>query len=243
MPIWDDVVTDLDRVVYASYERPLPVLHRPALLFIDYYNAVFGDHPEPLPEAMERFPSSCGLAGWEALPHAERLLAAARGLDVPVFYTTGETRPEAGRGKVRATKRQSAEPFDGARGSPEWGMQIVESLRPLPGEAVIYKQRASGFFGTPLVSHLVQLGVDGLIVAGESTSGCVRASVVDAYSYGFPVLLVGEATFDRSQISHKINLFDLHHKYAWVVGVETAVAAMKGSSTEALDRLGVAGVR
>lgn len=232
MPIWDDAITDLDRLIYAAYERPLPQPKRPALLFIDYYNSVFGDHPEPLPEAMERYPSSCGLAAWEALPHAERLLAAARRSDIPVFYTTGETRPEAGRGKVRATKRQSA-------GSLEWGMQIVDSLRPQDGDVVIYKQRASGFFGTPLVSHLVQMGIDGLIIAGESTSGCVRASVVDAYSNGFPVLLVGEATFDRSVISHKINLFDLHHKYAWVVDTNTAIEAMEkaGPLPEALEGL------
>ena len=217
---WDDVITALDRTLYASYDRPLPEPRRPALLFIDYYNAVFGDRPEALPEATERFPSSCGLAAWEALPSAERLLGAARRLGVPVFFTTGETRPEAGRGKVRATKRESV------NSDPVWGATIVESLTPQPGETVIYKQRASGFFGTPLVSHLVQLGVDGLIVAGESTSGCVRASVVDAYSYGFPVLLVEEATFDRSLISHKINLFDLHHKYAWVVKEAVALQAM-----------------
>ena len=225
---WDEVITDLDRQIYAAYERPLPQPKRPALLFIDYYNAVFGDRPEPLPQAMDRFPSSCGLAGWEALPHAERLLATARRYRIPVFYTTGETRPEAGRGKVRATKRE------GVNSDPEWNAAIVRSLQPAPDDTVIYKQRASGFFGTPLVSHLVQLGIDGLIVAGESTSGCVRASVVDAYSYGFPVLLVEEATFDRSLITHKINLFDLHHKYAWVVKADVAINAMAEAAGQIL---------
>jgi maleamate amidohydrolase len=84
---------------------------------------------------------------------------------------------------------------------------------------VITKQRASAFYGTPLTAHLTQLGVQTLIVCGESTSGCVRASAVDAYSHGYHVVLVEECCFDRSPLSHKINLFDLHHKYADVMHV------------------------
>lgn len=218
--IWDDVVTDQDRAVYGSaYARPLPQPRRPALLLIDYYNAVFGDRPEPVLEALPRFPSSCGLAAWEALPFAERLVAAARQSGAPIFYTTGETRFEARPELAAATKRKG-----GAKSS--WDMAIVESHSPQTGDTVVYKQRASSFFGTPLSAHLVQLGVDGLVVAGESTSGCVRASVVDAYSHGFPVLVAGEATFDRSLLSHKVNLFDMHQKYAWVVKTATAVAAL-----------------
>ena len=89
---------------------------------------------------------------------------------------------------------------------------------------VITKQRASGFFGTPLQAHLQQLGIRTLIVCGESTSGCVRASAVDAYSLGFHVVLAEECCFDRSPISHKVNLFDLHHKYADVMHVDDIVA-------------------
>jgi maleamate amidohydrolase len=85
---------------------------------------------------------------------------------------------------------------------------------------VIFKERASGFFGTPLVAHLTQLGVDSLIVCGESTSGCVRASCVDAYSFGYHVSIVEECVFDRSPLSHKVNLFDLHHKYSDVMKLE-----------------------
>ncbi len=229
--VWDDVISDLDRMVYGAYERPLPRVRRPALLLIDWYNSVLGDRPEPLPQALERFPSSCGLAGWEALPVAERLLAAARESGVPVFYTTGETRAEARPHDVSATKRVSSR---GSVRDPGWYMEIVEPLRPRPGEIVIYKQRASAFFGTALISHLVQLGVDGLVVSGETTSGCVRASVVDAYSYGLPVLLVEEGAFDRSAISHKINLFDMGHKYAWCVHEETGVETLRSASLAAV---------
>ena len=87
--------------------------------------------------------------------------------------------------------------------------------------------RASAFFGTPLIAHLTQLGVQSLIVCGESTSGCVRASVVEAYSYGFHVVLAEECCFDRSPLSHKINLFDMHHKYADVIGVDSVEAHLQ----------------
>ena len=93
---------------------------------------------------------------------------------------------------------------------------------------VITKQRASAFYGTPLTAHLTQLGIQTLIVCGESTSGCVRASSVDAYSNGFHVVLVEECCFDRSMLSHKINLFDLHHKYTDVMKVGEVEAHLNG---------------
>ena len=92
-------------------------------------------------------------------------------------------------------------------------MPSVRSSSRSRSDVVITKQRASVFFGTPLVAHLTQLGVQTLIICGESTSGCVRATAVDAYSHGFHVVLVEECCFDRSILSHKVNLFDMHHKY------------------------------
>src|SRR5207302_5872896 len=100
--------------------------------------------------------------------------------------------------------------------------------KPPAGDVVITKQRASVFFGTPLVAHLTQLGVQTLIVCGESTSGCVRASVVDAYSHGLHVALVEECCFDRSLLSHQVNLFDMHHKYADVLHAEEVIAHLEG---------------
>src|SRR5947209_5842079 len=101
---------------------------------------------------------------------------------------------------------------------------IKEEFAPMPGELVVYKERASGFFGTPLIAHLRKVGADSLIILGESTSGCVRASTVDAYSYGFHNVVVEECTYDRSMLSHKVNLFDLHHKYADVMHIEEVLA-------------------
>src|SRR5690349_12709309 len=101
---------------------------------------------------------------------------------------------------------------------------IRPEFKPQPQDVVITKQRASVFFGTPLIAHLTQLGVQTLIICGESTSGCVRATAVDAYSLGFHVVLVEECCFDRSLLSHKVNLFDLHHKYADVMKIDEVVA-------------------
>src|SRR5262249_36956758 len=104
---------------------------------------------------------------------------------------------------------------------------------PEPSDVVIFKQRASAFQGTPLFSHLSLLGVQSLIVCGESTSGCVRASVVDGYSNGFHVSVVEECTYDRAELTHKGNLCDWHHEYADVRHVEEVVAHLDATR---LDR-------
>ena len=140
-------------------------------------------------------------------------MKAARAAGVPVIYTTRH----ADTGGVKSTNRRM-------QGETEEQYAILDALAPQPGERVIYKERASAFFGTPLIAHLRQLRVDSLIICGESTSGCVRASTVDAYSYGFHNTVVEECTFDRSMLSHKVNLFDLHHKYADVMHVEQVIA-------------------
>ena len=219
---WDDVVGDTELRVYRAYERERSFGRRPALLLIDLYNRVFGDRREPLPDALERFPSSCGEAAWDALEPLKSLLATARSAGHPIVHTTNENRVEAVLG--RATQRL-------ARVDDDWGSAIVEPLTPIEGELVVYKTRASAFFGTPLSTHLQRLGVDTVVVGGESTSGCVRASAVDAYSHGFEVMVVEEATFDRIEISHKVNLFDLHHKYATVVHLDEALDYLQGAST------------
>ena len=96
---------------------------------------------------------------------------------------------------------------------------IVREIAPAENDTVIHKHRPSIFFATPLVSMLNGLETDTLLVCGCTTSGCVRASVVDAFSYGYRVVLIEECTFDRGQATHKINLFDMNAKYADVLSV------------------------
>ena len=127
---------------------------------------------------------------------------------------------------MRATRRQGVS-------TDRELYSIRPEFKPAPDDVVITKVRASAFFGTPLAAHLTQLGVKSVIVCGESTSGCVRASAVDAYSHGFHVTLVEECCFDRSPISHKVNLFDMHHKYADVLHVDEVVAHLEGLRAKA----------
>lgn len=214
---WDEVIGEDERLVASRYAADRPLGERPALLLIDCYRKVFGERPQPLADAIEAHPASCGLAGWEALGPLEALLGAARASGVPVVHTTGDARPGARLGAT--TQRARVEGED-----EEAGYAFQPPLEPVDGELVVRKSRASAFFGTPLSTWLRQLGADTLVVAGETTSGCVRASVVDAYSHGFRVAVVEEATFDRSPVSHKVNLFDLHLKYASVVHLDEAVA-------------------
>lgn len=206
---WRDLVPQEILDIYRFYRRETFVGPRPALLAIDLYNLVFEGGPRPVRELIEVYPSSCGIYGWNAIAPLQELFALVRSRRLPIFYTTVETRKEVDPDTVRATHRHERVSDDAYRIRREFG--------PEPGDVVIYKERASALFGTPLVAHLRHRGVESLIVCGESTSGCVRASVVDAYSYGFHTVVVEECCFDRSPVSHAINLFDMHHKYADVM--------------------------
>ena len=99
----------------------------------------------------------------------------------------------------------------------------IDPLSPRPEDVVFRKERPSAFFGTPLIAHLNQRRIDSLIVCGESTSGCVRASVLEAHMFGLHVSVVEECVFDRAELTHKVNLFDMHHKYADVMKLDVVV--------------------
>lgn len=214
---WEDVLGADERLIAERYDARRPLGSRPALLMIDCYAKVFGSQPQPLAEAIEEWPATCGLNAWAALPGLERLLTGARDADVPVIHTTGEARDGSRLGAATQRSRQPGE-------DDLAGYAFMPSLAPVEGELVARKGRASAFFGTPVSTWLRQLDVDTLVVAGESTSGCVRASVVDAYSHGLTVAVAEEATFDRSTLSHKVNLFDMNLKYASVLHVDEVLA-------------------
>ena len=219
---WDDVIGPDERLIASRYDTRRPFGTRPALLMIDCYAKVFGDRPQPLAEAIDEWPATCGLNAWESLPALEKLLLAAREHDVPVVHTTGEARPGSRLGAATQRARVAGE-------DDLAGYAFLPSLAPVDGELVARKSRASAFFGTPVSTWLRQLDVDTLIVAGESTSGCVRASVVDAYSLGLKVSVVEEAVFDRSTLSHKVNLFDMHLKYASVRHLDEVLGYLAGA--------------
>jgi nicotinamidase-related amidase len=103
-------------------------------------------------------------------------------------------------------------------------LDIIDEVAPLPREVFLRKTAPSAFFGTPLMAQLNHLGIDTLLVTGESVSGCVRATVVDAASYRFKVQVVEECVFDRHEACHAINLFDMNQKYADVISIDQAIA-------------------
>jgi maleamate amidohydrolase len=214
---WKDIVDPEIIEIYEPYRREVRVGRRPAVLAIDLYNKAYRGGNRPVREVNRLHAGSCGEHAWKALEPTRRLFAAARTAGLPVIYTTRHADTDG----VHSTHRRMD-------GQVEELYHIKEELAPMPGELVVYKERASGFFGTPLIAHLRKLGVESLIVCGESTSGCVRASTVDAYSYGFHSVVVEECTYDRSLLSHKVNLFDLHHKYADVMHVEEVIEHLDG---------------
>jgi maleamate amidohydrolase len=214
---WKDIVTPDILEVYSSYRRKTFVGPVPALLGIDLYELVYRGGAHPPHTIAKDYPNACGHYAYEAIEPTKRLFAAARAAGLPVFYSTGDVRSASRPAFVNATKRVKPS-FDAS------DYVIRPEFAPLQGDVIITKQRASAFYGTPLAAHLTQLGVQTLIVCGESTSGCVRASAVDAYSHGYHVVLVEECCFDRSVLSHKVNLFDLHHKYADVMHVDEVIS-------------------
>jgi maleamate amidohydrolase len=214
---WKDVIPAADLELYANWRRETFVGPRPALLAIDLYDIVYRGGARPPNEINDQYPNTCGIFAHRAIEPTKRLFAAARRAGLPIFYCTQETRPNnRPRGAV-STRSSRPTP------APD-GFAIYHEFTPQAADVVIWKQRASAFQGTPLFSHLSLLGIQSLIVCGESTSGCVRASVVDAYSNGFHVSLVEECTYDRAELTHKVNLFDLHHKYVDVMHVDEVVA-------------------
>ncbi len=105
--------------------------------------------------------------------------------------------------------------------------QIVPELKPLPSETILRKTQPSAFFGTLYAEQLRKLGVDTVIVAGCTTSGCVRATVVDAMSHDFRTLVARDCVGDRSLQAHEANLFDMEQKYADLMASETIIAALR----------------
>ncbi|MFA9431912.1 cysteine hydrolase family protein [Egicoccus sp. AB-alg2] len=223
---WDHLLTEQDRVFADRYVRNRRFGTRPALLLIDLYVSAFGDGPEPLETAIEKWPGSCGPAAWEALDPLLTLLGTAREAGVPIAHTSGEDRPESTLGAATARRQNADETGERYR--------LMPQFTPVAGELLVRKTRASAFFGTPLSTWLRQRSVDSLVVAGESTSGCVRASVVDAYSHGFQVAVVEDAVFDRSPVSHAVNLLDMHRKYATVVDLGLGRRCLQAPSHDLL---------
>ena len=184
---------------------------RPALLIVDVVAAY-------LTEGSPLFMASAAAA----LASNARLARAARAASVPVVFTNVSYKPDGSDGGVFYRKAPVLKAF--VEGSPLGA--FPPGLPPEPGDKVFTKQYPSAFFGTGLAEALHAEGVDTVIVTGYSTSGCVRASALDAMQYGFVPLVVREACADRHEGPHEANLFDLQAKYAEVISEAEALAVI-----------------
>ena len=223
---WADVVPADVLEVYKQYRRrDLMSGHRRLLLPSIFTNWPIKEVPKPPVELQGTLPE----LAWTIRPCGhradQRSFAACRAAGLPIFYLTADTRRDSLPGKVAPTKR----PRHANRSSVPTLSVRNGSRR--PGDVVITKQTGERVLrhaasGAPDAAR----GANRHHLCGESTSGCVRASAVDAYSNGFHVVLVEECCFDRSLISHKINLFDLHHKYADVMHIDEVLQHLGGLS-------------
>ena len=234
--IWDRFLTERDKEhnrLYWEKQEPFGLGSKPVLLVIDNSYGVLGPRL-PLMEAAGYWPMSCGLEGWEAIDRTVTLLAAARENGIPVVYPTSHQNfPGSGVAVGRGTRIQP-HATEAPTGIYERRNEIVEEIKPMPGDLLIPKTGPSVFFGTALTYYMTEIGADTVICCGNSTSGCLRATVVDACSARYKVGVVEECTFDRTEASHAMSLFDMHAKYADVINLEKATQYFRAVGTPQL---------
>lgn len=192
---------DLKANYTGAFDGHLPFGERPALLIVDFVMAY-----------LEKSSPLYAEAG-EALASNERLLAAARAARIPVIFTNVVYQPGGADGGLFYKKIPALSVF--VEGSALG--DFPPTLMPEKDEVVISKQYASAFFGTSLAALLHTKNIDTLLITGMSTSGCVRATALDALQHGFAPFVVRDACGDRHLAPHKANLFDLQAKYAEVI--------------------------
>jgi nicotinamidase-related amidase len=236
-PIWNAFLTDRDKAVFAAsgYGARAGFGKRPALLVIDVSYDFCGDKPEPILESIKTWRNSCGEDSWPAVAAIRTLIDKAHEKGVPVIYTTGVRRDDNWDSGSWSWKNSRSEERKAVPKTNLDGNQIVDEIAPGPKDIVIYKQKPSGFFGTNMASYLTLLGCDSVIVTGTTTSGCVRATVIDAFSLNYRVAVAQEGCFDRSQASHAINLCDMNAKYADVVSADEVVTFFDSLETGMFD--------
>jgi len=206
----------LDENYARAYGNKIGFGKRPVLILIDFVEAYFDPTCELYAEVDD------------ALASALRIRAATRAKGLPVILTQVVYHSSGVNGGVFFKKALPLHNFAGSnRPMGTW----PKGLEPYPDELVVSKQYPSAFFGTSLASTLTAMGADSVILTGLTTSGCVRATCIDAISHGFIVTVVGDACGDRHSAPHEANLFDMNAKYADVVSEAEILAYIEGLPT------------
>jgi len=218
---WDNIIgqDEIDAYNAAGFGKSSGLGKRPALLIIDVQYRTVGTTPMPFWQSIEEFPTSCGQVGWDAVTHIKSLLNYFRKRRWPVLYPYVAPKMNFDQGRL-------AEKVPALMGVAEKGYEFVADIAPQPEDILLPKKHPSAFFGTPLVSYLVDKNVDTLVVTGCTTSGCVRGSVVDGFAYNFRIVVPHDAVYDRSDTSHAVNLFDMSAKYADVMTTSETISRL-----------------
>jgi maleamate amidohydrolase len=219
---WDDIIPQREREAYraAGFGRKTGLGRRPALLIIDVQYRTVGTEPRPFAEAIKEFPTACGQVGWDAVHQIARVLGLFRQKGWPVLYPYVSPKESFDKGRL-------ADKVPALMTVAKRGYDFVAEIAPNPEDVLLPKKHPSAFFGTPLVSYLIERAVDTLVVTGCTTSGCVRGTVVDGFANNFRVLVPHECVYDRSSVSHAVNLFDMSEKYADVTSTDEALRALQ----------------
>lgn len=199
----------------AGFNERLGFGQRPAVIVVDMCRAYF-EPDSPLNTGRPDVIDACA-----------ELVRAAREASVPVLWTRVELDPGGANGGVFRRKAPVLAVFE--RGNGDLG-DWIDQLEPADDEVVITKQYASGFFGTALLSALSERDIDTAVICGVSTSGCVRATALDACQNGFVPIVVADACGDRNQAIHDANLFDLDNKYADVEPLTFVLSSIRASA-------------
>lgn len=203
------LLTEGDRAVraLAGYGGTTGTPRRPALLVIDMTLDFCGPEGASREDAARACRTACGPQAWAAVPRIAALIEAARGAGLPVIYTRRSAERLAKK-RVKNLRENEDDPA---------GNELIASLAPAARDTVIGKSKPSAFWRTELDDLLMRNGCDGVILTGCTTSGCVRATALDAYNRDLPCLIAEDAVFDRFDASHTQSLFDLGAKYADVM--------------------------
>jgi maleamate amidohydrolase len=195
-----------------AYGNRLGFGNRPALILIDFVQAYFDRNCELYADVEN------------AMDSALRIRSEARTRGIPVIYTRVVYQRDGMDGGLFFKKVLPLRYFIAGSRLCGW----PDGLEPADSELVITKQYPSAFFGTSLASTLTTMGIDTLVITGLTTSGCVRATCVDAISHGFRPMVVGDACGDRHESPHTASLFDMNAKYADVVDEKEVIAYLAG---------------
>ncbi|PPR79684.1 MAG: Maleamate amidohydrolase [Alphaproteobacteria bacterium MarineAlpha2_Bin1] len=212
MKPWDKLISDKEKKAYraAGFGRKGGMGIKPVLLIIDVQYRTAGSSAKPFWDSIKEYPTSCGDVAWTAIKNISDILKTFRKNNWPIIYPHVAPKKSYDGGQLALKVPE-------IMNISEEGYKFVKEVEPTEKDILVPKKHPSAFFGTSLSSYLIDLKADTLILTGCTTSGCIRASVIDAFSLNYKIIVPHDAVYDRSVTSHAINLFDISEKYADVM--------------------------